>query len=138
MHCLRSILGVSLWDSQRDTSIRKTTHLQRISTVLTQRRLRLLGHIMRMGEDCLSRKLLVCVPSQGRRSAGSRGQKMRWNDQVPRDLKSCNLEVKWKTLTQDQSEWRRRIRSETSHLNDIKEAGEKHRKDEQRRRRKAR
>ena len=63
---------------------------------------------------------------------------MRWNDQVLRDLKSCNLEVKWKTLTQDWSEWRRRIRSETSHLNDIKEAGEKHRKDEQRHRRKAR
>ena len=136
MRCLRSILGVSLWDGKRDTSIRRSTHLQRISTVLTQRRLRLLGHIMRMGEDRLPRKLLVCAPSHGKRSAG--GQKMRWNDQVLRDLKSCNLEVDWRTLTQDRSEWRGRIRSETSDLNDTREAAEKHRKDEQRHRREAR
>ena len=104
--------------------------------MLTQRRLRLLGHIMRMEEGRLPRKLLVCAPSQGRRPAG--GQKMRWNDQVLRDLRSCNLKDNWKTLTQDQNEWRRKIWTETSHLNDTKEAGQKHHKDEQKHRRKIR
>ena len=136
MRCLRSILGVSLWDGQRDTSIRKFIRLQRISTMLTQRRLRLLGHITRMNEDRLPRKLLVCAPSQGRRSAG--GQRMRWNDQVMRDLRSCNLEDNWRTLAQERSEWRRKIWSETNHLNVTKEAEEKYRKDEQKRRREAR
>ena len=133
MRCLRSILGVSLWDGQRDTSIRKSIHLQRISTMLTQRRLRLLGHIMRMNEDRLPRKPLVCAPSQGRRSAG--GQRMRWNDQMLRDLRSCNLEDNWRALAQERSEWRREIWSETNHLNVTKEAEEKYRKDEQKRRR---
>ena len=136
MRCLRSILGVSLWDGQRDTSIRKTARLHRISTMLTQRRLRLLGHIMQMSEDRQPRKLLVCAPSQGRRSAG--GQRMRWNDQVLRDLRDCNLDDKWKILTQDRSEWRQKVWTETGHLNDTKEAGEKTRKDEQKRRREAR
>ena len=136
MRCLRSILGVSLWDGQRDTSIRKTARLHRISIMLTQRRLRLLGHIMRMSEDRLPRKLLVCAPSQGRRSAG--GQRMRWNDQVLRDLRDCNLDDKWKILTQDRSEWRQKVWTETGHLNDTKEAEEKTRKDEQKRRREAR
>ena len=78
----------------------------------------------------------MCAPSQGRRAV--RGQKMRWNDQVMRDLRSCNLEDNWRTLAQDRSEWRKRVWSMTSHLNDTKEAGEKHRKDEQKRRREAR
>ena len=36
MRGLRSILGVSLWDGKRDTSITKIAHLQRISTLLTE------------------------------------------------------------------------------------------------------
>ncbi|XP_062513101.1 uncharacterized protein LOC134188909 [Corticium candelabrum] len=63
--------------------------LQRISTMLTQRRLRLLGHILRMNECRLPRKLLVCASPQGRRLVG--GQRMRWNDLVLRDLRNCNL-----------------------------------------------
>ena len=71
MGSLRFILGVSLWDGKRDTSIREMANLQRIYTMLTQRRLRLLGHILRMDECRLPRKLLVCASPQGRRSVGS-------------------------------------------------------------------
>lgn len=61
---------------------------------------------------------------------------MRWNEQVLRDLRS--YKDNWKTITQDRNEWRRQIWTKTSHLNDIKEAEEKHRKDEQKCCRKAR
>ena len=136
MRCLRSILGVYLWDGQRDTSTRKAAHIQRVSSMLTQSRLRLLGHIMRMPADRLPRQLLVCAPPHGRRSAG--GQKLRWNDLVLRDLQSCNLDGEWRALPQDRSEWRNRVRIGTSNLNRQKEADEKDRKDEQKRRREAR
>ena len=112
MRCLRFILGVSLWDGQRDTSTRKAAHIQRVSSMLTQRCLRLLGHIMRMPVDRLPRQLLMCAPPHGRRSAG--GQKLRWNDLVSRDLQSCSLDGEWRALTQDQSEWRNRVRIGTS------------------------
>lgn len=53
---------------------------------------------------------------------------MRWNDQVLRDLRSCSLEDNWRTPSQVQSISRRK---QISHLNDKKEAGEKHCNDEQ-------
>ena len=119
-----------------DTSTRKAAHIQRLSSMLTQSRLRLLGHIMRMPVDRLPRQLLLCAPPHGSQSAG--GQKLRWNDLVSRDLQSCNLDGEWRELTQDRSEWRNRVRIGTSNLNQQKEADEKYRKDEQKRRREAR
>ena len=55
-----------------------------------------------------------------------------------RDLQSCNLDGEWRALTHDRSEWRNRVRIGTSNLNQQKEADEKYRKDEQKRRREAR
>ena len=110
---------MSLWDGKKDTSIRKIANLQRISTMLTQRRLRLLGHILRMDECRLPRKLLVCASPQGRRSVG--GQRMRWND-----------------LAEDRNEWRNQIWAATQKVNFKKEEQEKYRKDEQKHRHEAR
>ena len=136
MRSLRFILGVSLWDGKRDTSIRKIAHLQRISIMLTQRRLRLLGHILRMDECRLPRKLLVCASPQGRRSVG--GQRMRWNDLVLRDLRNCNLVGVWRILAEDRNEWRNQIWAATQEVNFKKEEQEKYRKDEQKHCREAR
>ena len=133
MTSLLSILGVSLWDDKRDTSIRKIANLQRISTMLTQRRLLLLGHIMHMDECRLPRKLLVCASPQGRRSVG--GQRMRWNDLV---LRNCNLDGVCRILAEDRNEWRNQIWAATQEVNFKKEEPEKYRKDKQKRRRKAR
>ena len=84
----------------------------------------------------LPRKLLVCAPTQGRRSVG--GQKKRWNDLVQRDLRSCDLEEDWRKLAGNRSEWRSMIRAFSEEANTCREAQEKHRKDEQKRRREAR
>ena len=53
MHCLRIILRVSIWDKKRNTSIRKMAQQQRVSSIVSQRRLRLLGHIVRMDDHRL-------------------------------------------------------------------------------------
>ena len=65
---------------------------------------------------------------------------MRWNDQVSRDLEDCKLNDKWKTLTQDRSEWRQKewTAVETGLLNDSKEARENTCKTEHKHRREAR
>ena len=39
MRCLRTILSISTWDNKRNTSIRKTAKQQRVSSLLSQRRL---------------------------------------------------------------------------------------------------
>ena len=55
-----------------------------------------------------------------------------------RDLRSCDLNDDWRTIAQDRSEWRSKIRAATQKLNITKEAQEKGLKDEQKRRHEAR
>ena len=71
----------------------------RISTLLTQRHLRFLGHVSRMEDDCLPKQLLVSAPVGGKRQSG--GQKKRWNDVVCDDLKKCSLPSNWRELAQE-------------------------------------
>ena len=68
MRCLRIILGISIWDLKRNTTIRKLGHQQRLSSMLSARRLCLLGHISRMSDLRLPNQLLVCAPIGGVRS----------------------------------------------------------------------
>ncbi|XP_062498912.1 uncharacterized protein LOC134176248 [Corticium candelabrum] len=99
--------------------------------MLTQRRLWLLGHILRLDKCRIRRKLFVCASTQGRRSVG--GQRMRWNDLVLRDLRNCNLDGVWRILSEDRNEWRNQIWAATQELNFKKEEQEKYRKNEQKR-----
>ena len=70
VRCLRIILGISVRQKKRHTTIRKMAKQQRISSLLTQRRLRFLGHLSRMSEDRLPKQLLVSAPVGGKRTAG--------------------------------------------------------------------
>ena len=104
IHCLRIILGVSVREKKCHTIMHKMAKQPRISSILTQRRLRFLGHLSRRPEDWLPRQLLVCAPVGGKRSAG--GQKQRWNDVVASDLKQCNLSGIWRKQAQEHGSWR--------------------------------
>ena len=86
IRCLRIILGISIRDMKRNTTIRKLAKQQRISSILSQRRLRFLGHLSRMGDHRLPKQLLVSALVGGQRAPG--GQKLRWNDLVSRYLYS--------------------------------------------------
>ena len=65
-------------------------------------RLRWLGHVARMEEERVPKKLLNGFP-EGRRSAGR--PKARWLDAVNCDIKILNIRD-WKTLAADRSGWR--------------------------------
>ena len=67
---------------------------QEISSILLQRRLRFLGHLSRMSNDCLPKQLLVFAPVGCKNDVG--GQKHCWNDVVSSDLKQCNLLESWR------------------------------------------
>ena len=79
MRCLRIILRVFIWDKKRNTSIHKRAQQQQVSSKVSQRQLRLLGHIVRMDDHQLPKQLLVLHLMVG-------GQKSRWNNLVQRDL----------------------------------------------------
>ena len=129
VRCLRIILGISVRQKKRHTTIRKMAKQQRISSLLTQRRLRFLGHLSRMSEDRLPKQLLVSAPVGGKRTAG--GQKRRWSDLVSNDLKQCNLSRSWREQVQERDSWRATIRHRVELLNKQAEDKEKACKDEQ-------
>ena len=106
---------------------------QRISSLLTQRRLRFLGHLSRMSEDRLPKQLLVSAPVGGKRTAG--GQKRGWSDLVSNDLKQCNFSRSWREQAQERDSWRATIRPRVEVRNKQVKDKEKGCKDEQKRRR---
>ena len=97
MQCLRIILGISMWDIKRNTTIRKLARMPRMSTILSQRRLRLLGHLACIDDHCLPKKLLVSAPAGGSRAVG--GQTLRWNDLISRDLRESGTLMKTSLFT---------------------------------------
>ena len=81
IHCLQIILGISVRQKKHHTTMRKMAKQQTISSFLTQRHLRFLGHLSRIPNERLLKHLHVSAPVGGKRSAG--GQKRRWNDVYP-------------------------------------------------------
>ena len=130
MRCLRIILGISLWEEKRNTEICKVAKQQRMSSGLMRRRLCFVGHIERMKDERVPKKLLVCAPEHGKRSVG--GQRLRWSDVVNRDLKRCGLERCWRERALDRDSWRQDIAVKTEELNAEDEKEEQHKKDENR------
>ena len=113
---------------QRNTTMRKLAKQRRISSILSQHRLRLLGHLVRMNDSRLPKKLLVSAPAGGSRSAG--GQRRRWNDIVSRDLRECELQEDWYELAQNRRGWRCLVHEGAELLNQRQEQEEIKRKDE--------
>ena len=86
-----------------------------------------------MKDERVPKKLLVCAPEHGKRSAG--GQRLRWSDVVTRDLTRCGLDQCWREKALERDSWRQDIAVRTEKLNAEDEKEEQHRKDEKRRRR---
>ena len=84
-----------------------------------------------MKDECVPKKLLVCAPEHGKRTAG--GQRLRWSDVVTRDLQRCCLKEGWRERAHDCDSWRQDIAKKAEELNAEDEKEELHRKDEKRR-----
>ena len=107
--CVRCILGVIRTVQWRD---RLTTAelagrfgmVESIGDLLTQWRLRWLGHVARMSDVRHPKRLLFGWFPQKRPAHGA---KLRWRDKVRQDLKKCGItESSWYTEAQDRAKWK--------------------------------
>ena len=112
MKCLRKICKVSLKDKIRNEIILGWCNVARVSDIVSHRRLRWLGHLARMPDERLPKRVLLdiwmaleCTPASHVRG---RSQKQ-WVDYVREDLQFAELSLTWWRKSQDRAGWRAAI-----------------------------
>ncbi|XP_069960323.1 RNA-directed DNA polymerase from mobile element jockey [Cherax quadricarinatus] len=102
---LRKILGIKWQDKIPDTEVLTTAGLPSIYTILMQTQLRWAGHVARMPDHRLPKKLLFGELQHGKRSQG--GQKKHYKDTLKTALKAFNINhTMWELIAQDRNDWR--------------------------------
>ena len=115
MRCLRRMCGISLRQRMTNVSVRSLCKIEAISTMVSYRRLRWLGHLARAEEERLPKQLLFgSIPSGQVHHKAGRPLKS-WIDYVRDDLISLKLNHKWYKLAQDRNEWRSSIQTLLEH-----------------------
>ena len=107
--CLRKVLEIKWQDRIPDTEDLKRAGMQSIHTLLKLAQLKLTGHVTRMPDDRLPKKILYGELQVGKRSHG--GQKKRYKDTLKASLKDFNIPTESRELiAQDRTKWRGLIR----------------------------
>ena len=110
MRCLRSILGVSLRDKMRNEDIRRQLDMTTtITDVVTKRRLKWFGHVIRM-PACRLPNQAYCNDFNKTRHRGR--PPLRWKDQVQEDAQIplpeaehlATNRLKWRKLSKEARE----------------------------------
>ena len=110
----RRLLGITWRDKVRNEDIRKKTGSRKLEDIIKERRLRWLGHVLRMDN---SRTALQATQWELRGYKRKPGRpRKNWVDVIKRDLR--RMDLTWeeaKELANDKVEWRRRV-AQCSHL----------------------
>ena len=77
-------------------------------TLLKQRRLRRLGHVVRMDYSQIPNDLLHAELTQGKHPTGR--PQLRYKDVCKRDLKALGIDINgWETLASERSDWKQGV-----------------------------
>ena len=103
--CLRKLIKIKWQDRIPDTEVLKRVGMQSIHTLLKLAQLRWTGHVTRMPDEHLPKKILYGELKVGKRSHG--GQKKRYKDTHKASLKDFNIPTEsWEQIAQDRTKWR--------------------------------
>ena len=105
LRCLRKILRIKQEDKIPDTEVLERAEAESIYALLKRSQLRWAGHVYRMDDDRIPKKLLYGELAEGKRSHG--GQKKRYKDTLKATLKDCKIDpAHWEEKALDRSAWR--------------------------------
>jgi len=105
---LRKILGIKWQYKIPDTEVLAKAGLPSISTILMQSQLRWAGHVARMPDERLPKRLFYGELQHGHRSHG--GQKKRFKDTLKASLKAFAINPDtWEQSAMDRATWRSSI-----------------------------
>lgn len=114
LRSLRKILGIKWQDHIPNTSVLELAGIQSMYAILSQRRLRWLGHVRRMDDGRIPKDILYGELATGSRRTGR--PILRYKDTCKRDMKSgCIDPTNWEALAADRSKWRAAVRTAVRH-----------------------
>ena len=112
LRCLRRILEISWQDKVPNTEVLDRAQTCSMFTILSQRRLRWLGHVHRMDPTRLPRAVLYGELSTGSRPTGR--PCLRFKDVCKRDMKQAGIDhTTWEEAAKDRSSWRQAVSAGT-------------------------
>ena len=115
MQCIKKILGYTWQDRIPHTDMLERAGIPSIECLLLGRRLRWLGHVLRMPAGRLPRRTLYGQLSQGSRTSG--GPKRRFKDQAKQTLRNFNINPDHlETMAADRAGWRSVCHQGASHF----------------------
>ena len=102
---LRRIMKIKSEDRISNMEVLRRAGLETVEAVLAATQLRWVGHVARMEDSRIPKKVLYGELAEGRRKVG--GQKLRFKDVIKRHMKSMNLDIhNWEQQVTDRSKWR--------------------------------
>ena len=117
MRALRSILGICWQDRITNTVVLDRAHSSSIESMLLKTQLRWVGHVIRMEEHRMPRRLLHGELAAGKRHQGR--PKKCYKDSVKANLQWCNIKPKdLESCARDCLLWRARVRQATTSFED--------------------
>nr|VZH99042.1 unnamed protein product [Spirometra erinaceieuropaei] len=110
LSCLRRILRLNWQDRIPDTDVLERTGILSIYAILRQIQLRWSGHLVRMDDERLPKRLLYGDVATGSRRQG--GQIRRYKDTLKSSLKCLQINpTNWEELALDRPTWRRTLKT---------------------------
>ncbi|BHF75643.1 hypothetical protein SprV_0501873900 [Sparganum proliferum] len=110
LSCLRRILRLNWQDRIPDTEVLERTGILSIYTMLRQMQLRWSGHLVRMDDERLPKRLFYGDVATGSRRQG--GQIRRYKDTLKSPLKRLQINpTNWEELALDRPTWRRTVKT---------------------------
>nr|VZI50888.1 unnamed protein product [Spirometra erinaceieuropaei] len=108
--CLRRILRLNWQDRIPDTDVLERTGILSICSMLRQMQLRWSGHLVRMNDERLPKRLFYGDVATGSRRQG--GQIRRYKDTLKSSLKCLQINpTNWQELALDRPTWRRTVKT---------------------------
>ena len=108
LRCLRRILGISWQDRVPNKDVLERAGIPSMFAMLSQRRLRWLGHIRRIEDGRLPMDVLYGELTSGSRPVGR--PMLRYKDVCKRDIKSAEINPdSWEAAAVDRSNWRHMV-----------------------------
>jgi len=119
LRCLRRILRIQWQDKVPNTEVLKCAGMNSMFSILSERRLRWLGHVRRMDPGRIPKDLLYGELVEGARTTGR--PRLRYKDVCKKDMKTASININnWESCADDRSAWRLAVRQGTQKAEEMR------------------